>query len=97
MKLKHLLLILALAPLASYAITTGVGSSVEVSKLTGTVVQTGKTVETHQGIEVSVAKQAGTNIEQIGKYNSSAIGTSSFKGNLVDVTTTTKSFSFFDQ
>ncbi len=90
--LKLALLLTAFVTINASAYQVGTGSSSEVSTLTGTVTQTGSTAENHQGVTTTNV----SGINQVDNYQTSATGTSSFKGNLVDTTTTNDSFSFFN-
>ena len=97
--MKSLKLVVVLSTLLAanaFAYQTGVGSSVEVSTLKGTVTQEGQAYSNQQGIEASVSKDGTSVTKQIGTYDNGSSSTSTMKGNLVDTTTTTQAYTFFD-
>ncbi len=102
--MKRLLLaaVLTALTLDSYALTVGTGNSYTVETLTGTVKQVGTSVHVHQGREVGLAiandhaNDNANGLAQAGTYKMKDTSTTTFKGTLESVTTTTKGFSFFE-
>ena len=98
--MKSLKLSIALSVLLSanaFAYQTGVGTSVGVSTLTGTVTQKGEAYNVEQGTQASYSNDGTSITAQIGTYEKGSNSTSTMKGTLVDTTTTTEAYTFFDQ
>ncbi len=94
--LKLAVILTTLLAANAFAYQTGTGTSVGVSTLTGTVTQKGEAYSNEQGIQASRSNDGTSITRQIGTYEKGSTSTSTMKGTIVDTTTTTEGYTFFN-